>query len=473
MTIKNIVSKELESAIDKMTSQFQSDLNNQLTKLISNTLVESEIENSSDKVDDAKQEAKIPAASIKEIADLKLALEDEKNANIEQKQKFQVEITQLKINHAESIEALEYGLEDLQAELLNSKDDNSKELMQNVDKLTNQLSAANKSIFEKDKLLNDLKVSEKKVKEQLSTEREKAAIALDTQKKSLRNSEDSEKLAVQKISTQLNDARSALSEKDKHLNTLKTSEKQAVEKLKLAQLQQKNTLKALEDTNKRLSALEVNTNVLEQQTSEITQLKVKLTEAEAQAKQARENESKLVAEALKAAEKKYAELIEKLQQEQSANEESKLKEISQQQLIELQQKQLKDHLSLEETLKSKVAELTTVTEKSEANFAEKQQEINALHESNTLALSEKLQVLEKDHEAVLKRFSLAKEKQEQENTLVRDTIKNLRHENNELKAKKSSESDELAEQVNLLEQKMTEYRLKFEYAQKQITQMAT
>jgi hypothetical protein len=264
-----------------------------------------------------------------------------------------------------------------------------------------------------------------------------------------------------------------LSEKDKHLNTLKASEKQAVEKLKLAKLQQKNTLKALEDTNKRLSALEVNTNVLEQQTSEITQLKVKLTEAEAQAKQARENESKLVAEALKAAEKKYAELIEKLQQEQSANEESKLKEISQQQLIELQQKQLKDHLSLEETLKSKVAELTAVTEKSEANFAEKQQEINALHESNTLALSEKLQVLEKDHESVLKRFSLAKEKQEQENTLVRDTIKNLRHENNELKAKKSSESDELAEQVNLLEQKMTEYRLKFEYAQKQITQMAT
>jgi hypothetical protein len=183
MTIKNIVSKELESAIDKMTSQFQSDLNNQLTKLISNALVGSEIENSSGKVDDAKQEAKIPEASIKEIADLKLALEDEKNANIEQKQKFQVEITQLKINHAESIEALEYGLEDLQAELLNSKDDNSKEIIQNFDKLTNQLSAANKSIFEKDKLLNDLKVSEKKVKEQLSTEREKAAIALDTQKK--------------------------------------------------------------------------------------------------------------------------------------------------------------------------------------------------------------------------------------------------------------------------------------------------
>lgn len=396
MTIKNIVSKELESTVEKMTSQFQNELNHRLTKLVSDALTDSQSKNKLNTSD------KNVAEVTKEIAALKLALEDEKNASIEQKQKFQVEITQLKINHAESIEALEYGLEDLQAELLNSKDDDGK-----------------------------------------------------------------------KLSAQLEKSMKALAEKEKHLKTIEASEKQAIAKLKLAEQKQQDVLKALDEAKKRLSVLEKNTADLEKQSVEIKLLKSKLGEAEANMASVKEKEGKLVAEALKEANKKYEEIIGKLQQEQSINAESKLKETSQQQLIELQQKQLKEHLSLEESLKKTVTELTERTEKSEAAFAKKQQEIVTLHESSTLALKEKLQALEKEHDSTLSRFSLAKEKQEQENTLVRDTIKNLRHENNELKEQKSKESTELSDQVSLLEQKITEYRLKFEYAQKQITQMAT
>ncbi len=59
----------------------------------------------------------------------------------------------------------------------------------------------------------------------------------------------------------------------------------------------------------------------------------------------------------------------------------------------------------------------------------------------------------------------SKNKQEREYNKARETIKYLRDENTELNSK-------LGQQVNELEDKLTEYRLRFEYAQKQLTKMA-
>ena len=59
----------------------------------------------------------------------------------------------------------------------------------------------------------------------------------------------------------------------------------------------------------------------------------------------------------------------------------------------------------------------------------------------------------------------SKNKQEREYNKARETIKYLRDENTELNSK-------LEQQVNELEDKLTEYRLRFEYAQKQLTKMA-
>ena len=48
---------------------------------------------------------------------------------------------------------------------------------------------------------------------------------------------------------------------------------------------------------------------------------------------------------------------------------------------------------------------------------------------------------------------------------ARETIKYLRDENSELNRK-------LDQQINELEDKLTEYRLRFEYAQKQLTKLS-
>ena len=58
-----------------------------------------------------------------------------------------------------------------------------------------------------------------------------------------------------------------------------------------------------------------------------------------------------------------------------------------------------------------------------------------------------------------------KNKQELEYNKARETIKYLRDENSELNRK-------LDQQINELEDKLTEYRLRFEYAQKQLTKLS-
>jgi hypothetical protein len=78
------------------------------------------------------------------------------------------------------------------------------------------------------------------------------------------------------------------------------------------------------------------------------------------------------------------------------------------------------------------------------------------------AIKEQVQSLQKE---ALNKQNIAdknKEKQEAEYSRARETIKHLRDDNVELKTKS-------AQQVSELENKLTEYRLRFEYAQKQLT----
>jgi enterochelin esterase-like enzyme len=71
---------------------------------------------------------------------------------------------------------------------------------------------------------------------------------------------------------------------------------------------------------------------------------------------------------------------------------------------------------------------------------------------------------------VLARFNTNRDKQEKDNDQVRETIKYLRDENSEMITLHNQKKDEFMEQIHELESKLTEYRLKFEYAQKQLTQ---
>ena len=78
------------------------------------------------------------------------------------------------------------------------------------------------------------------------------------------------------------------------------------------------------------------------------------------------------------------------------------------------------------------------------------------------------QQLQTEKSAIIKNRQMVQEsknKQELEYNKARETIKYLRDENTDLNHK-------LEQQVNELEDKLTEYRLRFEYAQKQLTKMA-
>ena len=83
-------------------------------------------------------------------------------------------------------------------------------------------------------------------------------------------------------------------------------------------------------------------------------------------------------------------------------------------------------------------------------------------------LNEQVKVAQDGQENILQRFNANRDKQEQENNKVRETIKFLRDENHQLTSESGELKAQYTEQINDLELKLTEYRLKFEYAQKQL-----
>jgi len=104
----------------------------------------------------------------------------------------------------------------------------------------------------------------------------------------------------------------------------------------------------------------------------------------------------------------------------------------------------------------------------EANLVTEQADIK-LYQQEVIALKEQLTLAQEGQENMLSRFNNTREKQERENTQVRETIKYLRDENNSLINQHNEKEQQILEQMAELETKVTEYRLKFEYAQKQLT----
>jgi len=105
------------------------------------------------------------------------------------------------------------------------------------------------------------------------------------------------------------------------------------------------------------------------------------------------------------------------------------------------------------TLSDKHDKLVSLYEETNNSVDSYQQEIVNLKEKHDTANQKLVDVKE--------RVEANKEKQEAEYNKARDTIKYLRDENLELSAK-------LDQEVSELEDKIREYRLRFEYAQKQL-----
>jgi chromosome segregation ATPase len=93
-----------------------------------------------------------------------------------------------------------------------------------------------------------------------------------------------------------------------------------------------------------------------------------------------------------------------------------------------------------------------------------------LYQKKVSSLKSQVTLAQEGQQKIFNRFNASREKQEKDNDKVRETIKYLRDENNDMITDNNRQKEAFIEQTSELENKLTEYRLKFEYAQKQLTQ---
>ena len=122
------------------------------------------------------------------------------------------------------------------------------------------------------------------------------------------------------------------------------------------------------------------------------------------------------------------------------------------------------HQQAIDQLENKNQELSDSLTAKQVDIKSYQTEISSL-ESQVISAQQ-------EQESILNRFNANRDKQEKDNNKVRETIKYLRDENNDMITQNNNnkQKEELTENIGELEHKLTEYRLKFEYAQKQLTQ---
>jgi len=115
----------------------------------------------------------------------------------------------------------------------------------------------------------------------------------------------------------------------------------------------------------------------------------------------------------------------------------------------------------------KIQKLEKSNQSLSTNLLTEQADLNSVKEELIL-LKSQLKLSTDEQENILQRFTTSREKQEKDNDQVRETIKYLRDENSNLINEHNEASTNYTDKINDLEHKLIEYRLKFEYAQKQL-----
>jgi len=123
---------------------------------------------------------------------------------------------------------------------------------------------------------------------------------------------------------------------------------------------------------------------------------------------------------------------------------------------------------LQAAAQQNIIELEKTNEQLSNKLATEQNDIK-LYQQEVTVLNEQVKVAQDGQENILQRFNKNRAKQEIENNKVRETIKFLRDENHQLISDNGEQKAQFNNQISELEHKLTEYRLKFEYAQKQLT----
>lgn len=213
-------------------------------------------------------------------------------------------------------------------------------------------------------------------------------------------------------------------------------------------------------------------NIINALTQEVVQLNVQLQ----QAKIAAEKQQKIVSE-------QQVELVDfnenikqKIKVEQDYKQEIKQLSIEQaqiknQQLTEQKSADLqhKQQQQAQVELQQQIDLLETKNQELKSRLITEQSDVE-LYQKEVSSLKSQLTLAQEGQENILNRFNTNRDKQEKDNNQVRETIKYLRDENNNMITQNNIQKKEYSERIVELENKLTEYRLKFEYAQKQLTQ---
>jgi len=230
------------------------------------------------------------------------------------------------------------------------------------------------------------------------------------------------------------------------------------------------TIERLEHENRLIKA-----SLAEALSNEQKNLKLELNEQLQQAKKEAETQEKRLTEQ----QEKLTFLEETIKQQVKTVQDYK-QEVNQlnDQQVRLQQQQLQEQKDnsvkgqesqkAQETLQQQVSQLEKNNQELVSNLITEQSDIK-LYQKEVESLKSKVKLAQDGQENILNRFNASREKQEKDNDQVRETIKYLRDENSEMITQHNEKKEQFLEQIHELESKLTEYRLKFEYAQKQLT----
>ena len=518
MVDKSKLSKDIEEQIQSLASDVYIQVEEKITNLIA-TAVSAQISQTTDQQNKALSEKEQSLQQgfsdkqqlqVKELAQLKQALA-EKEADAEaSKQNFQVELTQNTINYTETIERLGRELSNAKQRSNQQQDDQQTsdhkleekllEIEQCLNDKTQAVDGLNGRIMVLTEQEQNLTQQLSQAKEQIQSVSSKQAEAINEVKQQITAAKEQQIAAIAaKLQQAENDVAQVKAEALQSNESKASALGQKITQL-TEQIQQEQS--ATTELQQQLSALqkaldtEHDKNKSYVQAGQDYQDKItKLTEASKQTEQAHQaqiaklneqNEQQNQAQQTQHEQQSQAHQTQTVQlNEQAATDKAQQSQEHQAQIVQLHEQAASDKEQRLEEIKlmnvaaveakqlqaiatQKIIELDKANEQLSKQVATEQNDI-ALYQQEVVVLNEQVKVAQDGQENILQRFNKNRDKQEQENNKVRETIKFLRDENHELLSASGVQVTEYNDKISDLELRLTEYRLKFEYAQKQLT----
>lgn len=473
MAEKDKLSKEVEEQIQSLASDVYIQVEEKLTQLIG-AIAPKELANETNIEQD-------PA-----YIELQNKYQTSQTESTEQTKNFLEKISQLEQETNKLTMQLEEG-RDKQAVSDASLKAHSAESTAKLAQLSQENSQLTSTLAqENDKLSTEqqhLSQTIEKLEKELVVQKEQSQIAqtqsseLIQQLESQKTSNENELLAAQEEIANLQGS----------LATLSAQEQGVIDRLNSAEQEHNQNMITLQTSETRLAeANALQANSLTEQENHITALTTKLNttvseleHAQAQQKEtqtAAEKQQKLVADQLVQLANIDDELKQRVKAEQNAKQsieklDKELSQLKQQQLADNSAAdiQSKQQQQAQEELQRQINKLEKHNKELNDSLVTEQEDIK-LYEKEVTSLKSQVTLAQEGHENILNRFNTNRDKQEKDNNQVRETIKYLRDENSEMITQHNIQKEGYIEQINELESKLTEYRLKFEYAQKQLTQ---